>query len=122
MEGVLFGGIVESLRSRKDKTIAITIGTQEVSPDKAGKLFNTNGHIVTCYLSVKEKITDSEMEIINSIEAPQQGKTPSQRMRNVLFITWQQANEGYTDFNLFYLHKMEVIIEHLKSKLTPSGH
>ncbi len=117
--GILFPAIVESLRSRKDKTIAITLGTSEVTPDKAGKLFNTNGHAVTCYLSVKEMITDSEKEIIDSIEAPEKGKTPSQRMRNTLYILWQQAPEGYQDFNLFYLHRMEQMIDKIKSKLTP---
>jgi hypothetical protein len=117
--GILFSAIVESLRSRKDKTIAITLGTSEVSPDKAGKLFNTNGHIVTCYLSIKEQITDSEKEIIDSIEAPPQGKSPSQRMRNTLFVLWQQKPEGYEDFNLFYLREMEKMIDHIKLKLTP---
>jgi len=117
--GILFPAIVESLRSRKDKTIAITLGTSEVTPDKAGKLFNTNGHSVTCYLSVKEMITDSEKEIIDSIESPAPGKSPSQRMRNTLFVLWQQKPEGYEDFNLFYLRKMEAMIDHIKTKLTP---
>ncbi len=118
MKGILFAAQVEGLRSRKDKTIALTLGTQELNPEKAGELFNTNGHLVTCYLSVKEQITDSEKEIIDSIEAPAQGKTPSQRMRNTLFILWQQKPEGYTDFNLFYLHWMEKMIDGLKLKLT----
>lgn len=39
MEGILFAAQVEGLRSRKDKTVAITLGSQELSPEKAGKLF-----------------------------------------------------------------------------------
>jgi len=118
MEGITFAAQVEGLRSRKDKTIAIVLGTQEMSPDKAGKLFNTNGHLVTCYLSVKEHVTDTEKEIINSIEAPSPNKTPSQRMRAVLYVMWQQNNEGYTDHNLHYLHWMDKMITQLKTKLT----
>jgi len=117
--GILFPAIVESLKSRKDKSIAITLGTYEVSPDKAGQLFNTNGHTVTCYLSVKELITDTEKEIIDSIESPAPGKSPSQRMRNCLYILHQQKPEGYEDFNLFYLHHMEKMISEIKSKLQP---
>lgn len=117
MEGIMFAAQVEGLRSRKDKTVALTLGTQELNPEKAGKLFNTNGHLVTCYLSIKEHISDEQKEIIDSVEAPAQGKTPSQRMRSVLYRLWESANEGYTDFNLFYLHKMDVMIEHLKSKI-----
>jgi hypothetical protein len=117
VKGILFGGIVESLRSRKDKTIAVTIGTQELSPEKAGELFNTNSKLVTCYLSIKGEITDGEAEIIDSIEPEVPGKRPSQRMRSVLFRLWEQAPEGYNDFNLFYIHRMDQMIEKLKSKL-----
>jgi len=119
MRGILFGAIVEGLRSRKDKTIAITLGTQEMSPEKAGELFNTNSKMVTCYLSIKGEITDNEAEIIDSIEVEAPGKRPSQRMRGVLFRLWEQAPEGYTDFNLFYIHRMDQMIEKIKSKLIP---
>ena|SRR5687767_12878409 len=119
-KGITFAAVVESIRSRKDKTVSLTLGTQELNPEKAGQLFSTNSHLVTCYLSVKELITEEQKEIIDGIEAPTQGKTPSQRMRAVLYIMWQQNNEGYTDPNLHYLHWMDKIITQLKSKLTPS--
>lgn len=117
IEGIMFAAQVEGLRSRKDKTVALTLGTQELNPEKAGKLFNTNGHLVTCYLSVKEHISDEQKEIIDAVEAPQQGKTPSQRLRNTLYVLWQQEPGGYEDFNLFYIHKIEKIIDQIKAKL-----
>lgn len=117
MSGILFAAQVESLRSRKDKTISITLGTQELNPEKAGELFATNGHVVACYLSVKEHISEVEKQDIDSIEPTPQGKTPSQRMRNVLYRMWEQDNEGYTDKNLHYLYWMDKIIEGLKLKL-----
>lgn len=116
-KGILFAAQVEGLRSRKDKTVALTLGTQELNPEKAGELFNTNGHMVTCYLSVKEHISDEQIEVIDSIETPTQGKTPSQRLRAVLYLMWKNNPEGYKDVNLHYLHKMEQIIEHYKTKL-----
>lgn len=116
-KGILFAAIVESIRSRKDKTVAITLGSQELSPEKAGLLFNTNSHLVSCYLSIKESISEDEQELIDSIEVEKPGKTPSQRLRAVLFLNWKQAPEGYTDFNLYYLHQMEKFISHMKSKL-----
>lgn len=117
MNGILFAGIVEGLRSRKDKTVAITIGSQELNPEKAGQLFNTNGHLVTCYLSIKGNVTDNEMEIIDSIEPELPGKTPSQRLRSVLYLMWKDKPEGYTDANLHYIHYIEKVIEHFKAKL-----
>jgi hypothetical protein len=80
VKGISFAGIVESLRSRKDKTIAITIGSQELEPAKAGQLFDTNGHLVYCYLSIKGAVTDDEAEIIDSVEVQTPNKRPSQRM------------------------------------------
>lgn len=43
-------------------------------------------------------------------------KTPSQRIRAVLFLLWKQEGEQGT-FDAFYNAKCEKIIEHLKSKL-----
>lgn len=117
MKGLLFAATVEGIRSRKDKTVALTLGTQELTPEKAGQLFNTNSHLVTCYLSIKETVTEDEQELIDSIEVEAPGKTPSQRLRNVLFLLWKSAPEGYKDFNLFYLHNMEKLLNHFKSKL-----
>jgi len=117
IKGILFAATVEGLRSRKDKTVAITLGTQELSPEKAGAIFNTNSKLVSCYLSIKETINDEEQELIDSIEVEKPGKTPSQRMRGVLYRLWEHAPEGYKDFNLFYLHYMEKMIDHVKSKL-----
>ena len=45
------------------------------------------------------------------------GKTPSQRMRNVLFILWKQDPEGYKDFNLYYISRMEKFIDALKENI-----
>lgn len=119
MKGILFAATVEGIRSRKDKTVALTLGTQELTPEKAGLLFNTNSHLVTCYLSVKETVSDDEQEIIDSIEIETPSKTPSQRLRNVLYLLWKQSPEGYKDFNMFYLHQMEKLLDHYKGKLTP---
>ena len=120
MTGILLPAYVEGVKTRKDKTVAVTLSTQELTPEKAGQLFGANGHLVTVYLSVKEiEITDGQKEIIDSIEAPAPNKSPSQRLRAVLLIGWEQSNEGYTDFNLYYIHKMEKIIDHYKSKLKP---
>lgn len=117
-KGILIGAYVEGLKTRKDKTIAITIGTQELAPDKAGQLFNLNGKLITAYLSDTE-VTKSDQDVIDAVELDLPGKTPSQRLRAVLYVLWKQEPEGFKDQNLHYIHHMEKIIEHYKSKLTP---
>lgn len=118
MEGILIASYVEGIRTRKDKTVALTLGTQELTPEQAGELFSINGQLITAYLSVKG-ISQDDKEIIDTIEPDSTGRTPSQRLRNVLYILWTQDNEGFKDKNLHYIHHMEKIIEHLKSKIIP---
>jgi hypothetical protein len=44
-------------------------------------------------------------------------KTPSQRLRGILYVNYQQIPEGYKDFATYYQAKMEKICDHFKSKL-----
>ena len=116
-KGILLPAQVEGIRSRKDKSAAITLGTNELSSEIAGQIFSLQNKIVVAYISQKEELSEDEKDIVDSIEPDQKGKSPSQRLRNVLFISWESNKEGYDDFNLYYLHKMEIIINHYKSKL-----
>lgn len=116
MKGLLFAAYVEGIRSRKDNTIAITIGTQEMPPDKAGELFGMQNKLVTAYLSNQE-VTKTDQEVIDAIELDLPGKSPSQRLRSVLYLMWKDSPEGFKDQNLHYIHHMEKIIEHYKTKL-----
>ena len=52
-------------------------------------------------------------------------KTPSQRLRGVLYILWEklqpkendQGIEKFVDFDLFYKRKLNEIINHYKKQL-----
>jgi D-serine deaminase-like pyridoxal phosphate-dependent protein len=96
MNGLLLPVIVENITTRKDNTVKLTLGTQELSPSKAGEAFNLLNKMATCYLSPKEI---------------------SQRIRNVLWLLHQQENEGFSQFDAYYKFKTEQIIDHYKSKL-----
>lgn len=118
MKGILLPAYVEGIRSRKDKTMAITIGTNELTPQKAGELFSLNGKLVTVYLS-DTGVSKEEQSVIDSMEPDMPGKSPSQRLRSVLYLLFEQDNEGFKDKNMHYQHYLEKIIEHYKTKLDP---
>jgi hypothetical protein len=102
---------IEGLTSRKDKTIKVTFGTQELSPVDAAQVFQLNQRF--CYIAIKE-----ELDNLDSIKTDlDTNKTPSQRLRGILFINYQQNSEGYKDFSTYYIAKMEILCEHYKSKL-----
>lgn len=117
MNGQLLPAIVESIRTRKDNTVAITLATQELSPGRAGELFGLLNKLVVCYLSEKETIPQKELDQVDQIDPELGGKTPSQRMRNTLYVLYTNAPEGYKTFDDFYKAKMESIIDHFKNKI-----
>jgi hypothetical protein len=114
---ILISGQIESLQTRKDKTIKLTFGTQELTPNQCTDLFNLNQDF--CYLAIKEEpFNNKETDIIDSLKADiDNSKTPSQRLRGVLFKLYEQDSEGFKDFSNYYLSKMELITNHYKAKI-----
>lgn len=116
MNGLLIPVIVENISTRKDNTVKLTLGTQELSPSKAGEAFTLLNKMAMCYLSAKE-VNQREIDQVDKLEPEFGGKSQSQRLRNVLFLLHQQDNEGFSQFDAFYKFKTEQIIEHYKTKL-----
>lgn len=117
MTGLLLPIIVTSIRTRVDGSLTVCVETQELSSSNAGELFTLRGKPAMMYLSPKETISQKEIDQVNAIDAEIDGKTPSQRLRNVIYVLFTQQPNGYEDFDTFYKNKMGAIIDHLKSKL-----
>lgn len=116
MNGLILSTYVENVSTRKDKTVKITLGTQEISPGKAGELFGLLNQLAVTYISPKE-ISQKEIDQVDKLDPELSGKTQSQRIRNVLYKLYELSNEGFKDFNTYYQSKTELYIEHLKSKI-----
>lgn len=115
---VLIPAIYEGSRDLKDRTKKLTFQTNEITPDQAANLQSMVQSFI--YLAIKpEEFTKEQVSTINDLKSDYDdfGKNPSQRLRAVLYRLWEQSNEGYKDFNLYYQYKMEGFITHLKSKL-----
>lgn len=115
---IIIPAILEGYRSLKDKTLKVTFETNEPTPEQflgIGSSTQTFG-----YLAFKtEPFTQREIKAIEDLETSYEdnSKTHSQRLRSVMYVSWEHLNEGYQDFDSYYKHKMETIINHLKSKL-----
>lgn len=116
MNGLLLSTYIENITTRKDKSVKITLGTQELSPSKAGELFTLLNQLAVAYISPKE-ISQREIDQVDKVDAEFEGKSQSQRIRNVLFKLFSQNPEGYKDFDTYYKQKTELYIEHMKSKI-----
>jgi hypothetical protein len=116
MNGALLSVYVENITTRKDKTVKITLGTQELDPQKAGDLFQLLNRLSVAYISPKD-IDQDEIDLVDKVDAEWGGKTPSQRLRNVLYILFTENPQGFKDFDSFYRFKMESTIDELKNKI-----
>ena len=111
---------IESVSTRRDKTLKVVIGTQELSPSKAAELFNqwTSGVGVMAFKGEAFNYNDEELLKSIKIDAEEMGsKTPSQRLRSCLYILFERNPEGYQDFNSYYSAMMDKFIEMVKKRI-----
>jgi hypothetical protein len=112
--------------SRKaDKSVNISFNTTtEQSVQEMAELDAM--HNQTCIVAIKPEDTpfqDNELKDLDSIDMDLEDKTktPSKRLRSVLYRLWEQENNGVnnlpTEFKEYYKLTMEKIITHYKGKL-----
>ena len=111
---------------KKDKSVSMTFITQlEQSTDdfmQIDKILNDSGVL---YFKSGGNLTIEEVKSLEDTEIEVEGKTKSQRLRNVLYVFWKQLIDSKElddvkpnqTFNDFYSNEMEKIIEHYKNKL-----
>src|SRR6185369_4084215 len=118
-KGIVMQAIIEGVRTRKDRTLSVTLGTQELTPEFAARLFAVNNNIANVYISPNAIQTDLMKEIdLAGIDMVDIQKTPSKRLKAVMYLLWKQDPEGYDDPNLYNQFQMEKIIKHFKKGLS----
>ena len=115
---LILPAFLESYRSLKDRTLKLTYETSELTPEQMGELhtsLNKTGFLAfnTEAFSSKNLTALSDMEV----DYDDPGKTPSKRLRGVLYRNWEQDPEEYKTFEDYYRSRMETIIVHFKGKL-----
>src|SRR5688572_395616 len=109
---------LDGLRTLADKTLKITFETQELNPqDLLGLMENMHQCGYLAYK--KEPFKDDEKEMLQELKSDFEfkGKSSSQRLRSVLYVMFQNNNEGFDSSVKHYEHHLEKIIDHFKSKL-----
>lgn len=110
--------ILEGVASRADKSWKLTFGTQEITPEAVARIASMQQNV--CYLAINPNpFSNKELEIIKNTKAElaDTGKSHSQRLRGVLYVKWENENEGYDNFHDYYIVKMDKIINHYKNQL-----
>lgn len=100
---------------RKDRSVKLSLETRELSSDEILTLMSLEGEEMWLCLAPNQ----------DEIEVPEEAahvdtKSPSERLRSVLYVLYNQeiAKGKYTGlFTAFYAERMEKLITFLKDKL-----
>lgn len=101
----LENAIIDKVSTLKDGSVRVSLITRALTPTQMAELFFW---------------VNKEILAIDIDEWNKDDKSPSQRLRWVLYRLWEQSSdqERYNnEFELFYRAKLERIIDQLKEKL-----
>ena len=114
---IIVPSMLETITTLKDGTIKLVFETNELRPSDVGVLFSMRKSLG--YLAFKsETFSEEQINLVETLKCDDfdDNKSPSKRMRNVLYRLWQQDNYGYDDFNVFYIYRMNNLIGILKNE------
>lgn len=98
--------------SRADGSLGFRGVTPELSTDEKVAMMDLQGLLVDMMAYPKEDRDAELVEVKKDIDC----KSPSQRLRSVLFLLYKQSEDSST-FQIFYDRHMEKLINHVKAKL-----
>ena len=117
MDLLQFPASINKVETLVDRTLKMTINTPELGSEDMAKLFgyrNMEGWLIF----KPTKIEESDIaKIPEEVKEFKTDKTPSQRLRNVIYMVWKNNTNRKESFNDFYQRHIEKIINQYKEKL-----
>jgi len=109
-------GTISNIKTMS-KCLRVTFDLQEMKPEEMAIMFSLNekyGQVV--FAEAEQQIKKEDIKVPSYAKIEKSDKTPSQRLRAVLYKIWQATGKiGEADDH--YRKQMEIIIEHFKSQL-----
>jgi len=110
-------GTISKASSMSKNTLRIQFDTQEnCSPEAMKRLFELIDQ--PGYMTVNSRpIEATDIVDLPPLRPMDNKKSPSERLRNVLFRVWELDNKGYEVFDNYYIYMMDQLCEHYKKQL-----
>lgn len=108
--------VVDGISPLKDKGMSIRFHTKELSEDEKVLLisfYQKYGWLVFSEDSVQEELLPEQDTDVEGRRV----KTPSQRLRSTIYVYGKQLGKPGEEFDTFYRHEMEKLINYYKNKL-----
>lgn len=106
---------IESISTRKDRTMKIVVGTQELEPSDSAELMALHDKL-GWFMFAENAFAPTEIPKENAPEF-KSDKSPSQRLRSILYVYWDKCTDKKTTFNNFYDQFVEKKIREVKELL-----
>ena len=115
MNIIQFSAQIEKCKANKDRTIDVTISTQELTPEDTANIFGYFEKQV--WVAIAETpLTKSDLNVPEKLVEKGQ-KTPSQRLRSRMFAYFAETYGDKQNFEQFYENALEEIGQKYLSKL-----
>lgn len=105
---------IKTVSIKKDDSISFTAATPELT-DAELAAFRQLGKVTVNALLEPQTDSGGVLEIKEKID---DGKSPSQRLRAILYVYFEQKGRPGDDFEVFYRMQIEKIIGKIKEQLT----
>lgn len=119
MRALVTDAIFTSFTSKTDRSLSARLTTPELSSAEKAAFMDLQNLNVRLLIEPKDYSSDGKVEVKNLLGT----KSPSERLRRVLFVLWKQlcASGKLKDksYDLFYVEQMERLIEAFKQELEP---
>ena len=115
---IVINAILESFRSLKDKTLKLSFETNKPTPEQLNQIA-VNSQKYGYLVFSGNQLTPEQLESIDKAKNDlyDSSKSPSKRLRSVLYVWFEKDKKGFKTFEDFYLHQMERVINNVKEKL-----
>ncbi len=111
---IQFSAIVDGVLMKKDSTLSIRLGTQELSPEDTAQIFKLGNKQIWVGMSETE-IT--KLDVPKEVQEFDGQKSTSERLHAVLYVYWNTKTDKTKDFETFRKGYMEKVIDGIKTKL-----
>ena len=105
---------ISKVSTLADQTVRITVDCQEMSAETLAEIFSHRGGYGFFHFTERPK--EIEEKDIPEVNLEKWEKSPSARLRAVLYRLWEQVKTDL-DFEVWYRSNMDNLIEGIKEKL-----
>lgn len=111
---IQFSAIIDGVTAKKDSTLTIRLGTQELLPAETAEIFKFANKQI--YVGISEAAI-TKLDVPKEIQEFDGQKSTSERLHAILFVYWNTKTDKTKDFETFRRGYMEKVIQGVKDKL-----